>query len=205
MSARKKLDELKVLWGVRTDEELAIKLDTQKTNIDSWVKRDKIPDKWRLIMGQMSNEKSNFPQQSHNNPDTYAVSKISAKASAGGGNHLESLDVYDSGETMYIDRGLFERPPRGRLGIMQVDGYSMTPMLWHDNWVIFEEIERFTKDGLYILNFDNTLMVKLLQADLISGKIDIISSNKDYKSYTYDPKSDQTAFYIIGKVVRVIM
>jgi len=54
MTARKKLDETKESWGIDTDLELAEKLNTSKTNIDSWVKRNKIPEKWLLIIGQMS-------------------------------------------------------------------------------------------------------------------------------------------------------
>ncbi len=61
MSARKKLDETKSLWGLDTDKELAKKLETSKANIDSWVKRDKIPDKWSLIIGQMSNNNNLHP------------------------------------------------------------------------------------------------------------------------------------------------
>lgn len=40
MSAREKLNELKELWGFKTDNELADFLETSKLNIDSWVKRD---------------------------------------------------------------------------------------------------------------------------------------------------------------------
>jgi len=53
MTARKRLNELKQIWGLDTDKELAKFLGTNKTNIDSWVKRDKIPEKWVLIIEQM--------------------------------------------------------------------------------------------------------------------------------------------------------
>ena len=160
-------------------------------------------DPWWLITG--NGKKNTNVQQDNNNSDTIPIAKLSATAQAGGGNHIEGIDVYDSGEVMHIDRGIFKIPPKGKLAIMKVDGYSMTPMLYPDSWVIFEEQKEFTNDGLYVLNFDNTLMVKLLQADVITGTIDIISSNKDYKSYNYNPSTSQVAFHIIGKVLRVIM
>ncbi len=53
MTAREKLNELKKIWGFETDKELANFIGTNKTNIDSWVKRNKIPDKWVLIIEQL--------------------------------------------------------------------------------------------------------------------------------------------------------
>jgi len=53
MTAREKLNQLKQIWGLRTDKELAKFIGTSKANIDSWVKRDKIPDKWILIIEDM--------------------------------------------------------------------------------------------------------------------------------------------------------
>jgi hypothetical protein len=53
MDVRKKLDEIKESWGLETDLELANKLETAKHNIDSWVKREKIPKIWELKIGQM--------------------------------------------------------------------------------------------------------------------------------------------------------
>ncbi|EPB0291980.1 S24 family peptidase [Campylobacter jejuni] len=72
-------------------------------------------------------------------------------------------------------------------------------------WVVFEETHKYQGDGLYILNFDNQLMVKLLQLDPISKVLDIISVNKDYKSYSLDLKDSQVELIIQGKVLRFII
>lgn len=55
MKAREKIDEIKQLWGLKTDDELAKKLEISKETINSWLKRDKIPEKWELKIGQMNN------------------------------------------------------------------------------------------------------------------------------------------------------
>lgn len=52
MTARERLNEIKNLFGLKTDNELSEFLGTNKLNIDSWVKRDKIPEKWELIIRQ---------------------------------------------------------------------------------------------------------------------------------------------------------
>ena len=142
--------------------------------------------------------------QSDNNSTTVALPKLSMTASAGAGSDLEGIEIFQTGETIHIDKAIFKTPPKNNLGIIQVDGYSMVPMLLPDSWVIYEETKSYKTDGMYILNWRNNLMVKLLQLDLSTGALDIISVNKDYKSYQTSP-DDQSSFYIIGKVIKVII
>ncbi|EAK5645304.1 helix-turn-helix transcriptional regulator [Campylobacter coli] len=134
----------------------------------------------------------------------YSIPKLNISASAGGGNELIGLEEYETGEMLELSKAFFKRTPKNVKAI-KVDGYSMIPMLLPDSWVIFEEIHEYQGDGLYILNFDNQLMVKLLQLDPISKVLDIISVNKDYKSYSLDLKDSQVEIIIQGKVLRSII
>ncbi|EAL8591088.1 TPA: helix-turn-helix transcriptional regulator [Campylobacter jejuni] len=134
----------------------------------------------------------------------YSIPKLNISASAGGGNELIGLEEYETGEMLELSKAFFKTTPKNVKAI-KVDGYSMIPMLLPDSWVIFEEIHKYQGDGLYILNFDNQLMVKLLQLDPISKVLDIISVNKDYKSYSLDLKDSQVEIIIQGKVLRSII
>ncbi|EAK2937136.1 LexA family transcriptional regulator [Campylobacter coli] len=134
----------------------------------------------------------------------YSIPKLNISASAGGGNELIGLEEYETGEMLELSKAFFKTTPKNVKAI-KVDGYSMIPMLLPDSWVIFEEIHEYQGDGLYILNFDNQLMVKLLQLDPISKVLDIISVNKDYKSYSLDLKDLQVEIIIQGKVLRSII
>ncbi|EAH6723148.1 XRE family transcriptional regulator [Campylobacter coli] len=134
----------------------------------------------------------------------YSIPKLNISASAGGGNELIGLEEYETGEMLELSKAFFKTTPKNVKAI-KVDGYSMIPMLLPDSWVIFEEIHEYQGDGLYILNFDNQLMVKLLQLDPISKVLDIISVNKDYKSYSLDLKDSQVKIIIQGKVLRSII
>ncbi|EHK6268132.1 LexA family transcriptional regulator, partial [Campylobacter jejuni] len=125
----------------------------------------------------------------------YSIPKLNISASAGGGNELIGLEEYETGEMLELSKAFFKTTPKNVKAI-KVDGYSMIPMLLPDSWVIFEEIHEYQGDGLYILNFDNQLMVKLLQLDPISKVLDIISVNKDYKSYSLDLKDSQVEIII---------
>ncbi|EIS1397364.1 helix-turn-helix transcriptional regulator, partial [Campylobacter coli] len=133
----------------------------------------------------------------------YSIPKLNISASAGGGNELIGLEEYETGEMLELSKAFFKTIPKNVKAI-KVDGYSMIPMLLPDSWVIFEEVHEYQGDGLYILNFDNQLMVKLLQLDPISKILDIISVNKDYKSYSIDLKDSQIELIIQGKVLRSI-
>ncbi len=200
MSAREKLNELKDLWGFKTDNELADFLETSKLNIDSWVKRDKIPEKWELKIRQMHDNKSNS-----DNADLYFIRKTtSVKASAGGGNELEGVRSYQTGELMPIAKAFFKVPPGKNLNSMEVDGESMTPMLRSGDWVIFREDGAFTGDGLYVVNFSDQLMVKILQLTP-RGMLKIVSVNPNFQSYEISLSETQEHFKIVGKVVKSIV
>lgn len=173
--------------------ELAEKIE-EKFHFDPW---------WILTgKGQMvSSEVSNI--QMSNDTSLMNIQRVSLKASAGAGNHLESIDKFEVVETMTISRSLLKTQPNGALRLISVDGHSMVPMLYPDSLVLFDEHPEWRGDGLYILNWRNELMVKILQIDP-RGQLHIKSANKDYESWVVDP-DDQSVFHIVGKVLRIII
>ena len=130
---------------------------------------------------------------------------VSPKASAGGGNNVESIDVYESGRSLRVDPALFPVPPGRGIRAIRVDGHSMVPVLLPESWVFFEESGEWSGDGLYVLVFRNVLMVKLVEANPQTGRLWIKSANRDYESWEYDPTEDQSTMRIVGRVVRVMM
>lgn len=232
MNVRTFLDTKKKEFNIASDEEFSIFIGASKASMDKWIQRNKLPDKWRLIIGQKSKEAittkpiskllsslhdedkievQNFVDKidgtNHINEalaSIIAIPKLSIKASAGHGNNLECIDTFKSGEVIHVDKSLFKSPPKN-IKAVQVDGYSMLPMLLPDSWVFFDEANSYYGEGLYVLNLDNELIVKLLQKNPINGVIKIISVNKDYESYEYDSNTSDIVFRIVGKVVRVMM
>ena len=55
MTVRDELDDLKFRLRLKTDEELAIVLNTSKVSIDKWISRKEIPQKWRRIIEMQFN------------------------------------------------------------------------------------------------------------------------------------------------------
>lgn len=163
------------------------------------------------FVSQVSPNQENSIPHSKNSPQTlnqddfYFIPKLNITASAGGGNELEGLECYESGQTLAIDKAFFKAIPSHNIKAIRVDGYSMIPLLFPDSWVIFEEGNEFKGDGLYIINYANQLMVKLLQLNPITNILEIISINKDYKSYEVSVSESQELCLIRGKVLRSII
>ncbi|WP_305862482.1 XRE family transcriptional regulator [Helicobacter cholecystus] len=135
----------------------------------------------------------------------YIIPKLTLHAQAGGGNEILDLECYESGEMLTIDKAFFKVIPSYKLKAIKVEGYSMIPMLLPDSWVVFEERREYKGDGLYIINYAGQLMVKLLQLDPVRNILDIVSVNKEYKSYSIPLSESQVEFIIIGKVLRCII
>ncbi|HDZ5056370.1 TPA: LexA family transcriptional regulator [Campylobacter jejuni] len=201
--------------GVKNKNQLAKYLNIENSFIAGWEKRGKIPEKYIYKISQDSNlpyeyflkntNKNEYNTNKCNQSTTFcSIPKLNISASAGGGNELIGLEEYETGEMLELSKAFFKTTPKN-LKAIKVDGYSMVPMLLPDSWVVFEETHEYQGDGLYILNFDNQLMVKLLQLNPISKILDIISVNKDYKSYSIDLKDSQIELIIQGKVLRSII
>lgn len=200
MSAREKLNELKDLWGLRTDNELADYLGITKFALDNWVKRDKISNEWLLKIGQMTENKL-----TPSDADMYFIRKTtSVKASAGGGNEIDDIKAYETGRLMPISRAFFKTPPKKELNAIEISGESMMPMLHDGDWVIFCDDGEFRGDGLYVVNFSGQLMAKVLQLSP-KGELKIISVNPNFASYEIDINETQEHFRIIGKVIKSIV
>ena len=132
------------------------------------------------------------------------ITALNSKVGAGESIDINGTQVCDTETKMPFSLTLFKTPPRVKnLRCMQVSGYSMIPTLYPDSWVIFELGCEFLGDGLYVINFGDSLMVKLVQRSP-NGALDIISTNKEYKSYRIDA-GDETSIKIIGKVLRCII
>ena len=198
MSGEITVETLKKAHNVRTDVDLAKVLNTSVDTVRSWKKRG-VPDWLQLEVVQNVPQTTPKPLQ----VNTVTATKLSPHVSAGNGSNIESIDSVEKMGEFVLDVCTFKTPPPSKLFAMQVDGYSMTPMIFPDSWVVFDDTTHFKGDGLYVINWRNVLMVKLLQVNS-NGMLRIVSTNKEYESYTVSP-DDQSVFRIFGKVLRTII
>lgn len=137
--------------------------------------------------------------------DQIFIRKLSSSVGAGESVDINGIEIYDTDVLVPFSRMLFKVCPKNtsRIRCMPVEGYSMVPMLYPDSWVIADVTAKFEGDGLYIINYCDQFMVKLLQKSP-DGALDIISVNQQYKSY-HVGANDQTEVYIVGKVLRCVI
>lgn len=59
MSARDFLNAVKQELNLDTDKELSKYIGASKSSLDKWVQRNKVPDKWKLIIKEKIEKRSN--------------------------------------------------------------------------------------------------------------------------------------------------
>ncbi|BCD61726.1 repressor LexA [Nitratiruptor phage NrS-5] len=157
--------------------------------------QDKDPDALSFL-------KSQYPAIS----ETIEVPLLNHEVSAGHGIEPFETEVID---TLLIDKEklLPEYPPE-RLKGLKVRGNSMEPYVKNGDIVIMyrfnwdEPLEKI--DDIYVINYDNQLMVKQIQ--FVGGsKIRIVSINPTYPPIELDMDDNQVFFAILGKVVLRIL
>lgn len=207
--------------GFESQKDFADYLKVSPSSISDWKNSNKVPKKhidklkreigeiqkdgntYKLIKNENSMEFLQYRNSSLHVSNTITATKLSPHVSAGNGCNIESIDSVEKIGELVMDICTFKVPPTSKLFAMQVDGYSMTPMVFPDSWVVFDDTTHFKGDGLYVINWRNVLMVKLLQVNS-DGMLRIVSANKEYESYTVSP-DDQSVFRVFGKVLRTII
>lgn len=194
MTAREKLNELRQLWALRTDDELAVKLETTKFNIDSWVKRDKIPEKWVLKIGQMSNSCLPEISTSHN---IISIPVFEAVAGCGATGMVEQLHLRE--ENFIFDSRIFPSDIITKnIAMIRIVGDSMMPYLDENDWAIIElrnGRDVIPAEAVYLIAYDGVVQIKRVQ--VIGKKAVIKSDNKEYEPFTLGIND----FDIVGKII----
>ena len=143
--------------------------------------------------------KTEIITQEQNN--TYTIKQLSITAQAGKAGEFFELDETNN---FHLDKSLFKIAPNlGHLRAVKVTGDSMQPTLFEGDTLIVDISTKDYQNGIYVLNFNNMLIVKRLQFYL-NGEIDIISDNPKYNIERYNPHESQEQIKIIGKKVLLI-
>ncbi len=198
-NSREILDRWKISLNIKTDKELREKLGVERPAMDKWINRNSIPDTAFKKFDQVCKS-----MQKQSNTDGYWIKKINQKVGAGTSVDITEVDVIDEDDKFFVPATFFKTIMKNeKLRMAQVDGYSMVPMLHPDNWVIFEKTKEFKGDGLYVVMYNDNLMVKILQKTP-RGNLYIKSTNKDYESFELDENTCGSC-QIIGKVIKCII
>lgn len=123
---------------------------------------------------------------------------VSASAGAGAVVNDESIVDHLAFKREWIVRTLGLDPKR--LALLDVVGDSMTPTINDGDLILLDTREgQALAEGIYVINFSNSLLVKRLRMRL-SGVVDVVSDNERYGVETISGEQLNT-LQIVGRVV----
>lgn len=192
-----KIGKLKNHFGVKTDEELALKLSISVNTVRSWKQRKAIPAEYELLIVQ------NAPYTNASN--TINIPMIEAYAGCGSAAGFSEMLV-NGGDSLTIDPRIFPSDfLHPHLAAIRIAGDSMEPTLRGGDIAFVQ-----TKNGnsivevgdVYLIAYDGGVYIKRLHFQ--GRKVKIISDNPIYDPFWYEHGDSQIEFDIIGKVVAVL-
>lgn len=128
---------------------------------------------------------------------TVPVYDIRASAGAGALVNGEEVETFQPFRQSQIDR--LSRSRIDDLSVITVSGDSMWETLHDgDNVLVDRSVRRVVREGIYILMFEEELLVKRCQRNLETGGIQIISDNK---AYPMQEVADVERFEVLGRVI----
>jgi hypothetical protein len=192
-------NDMKIFFNVSSLEDVAEKMGYSRNTARTWRQNGITPN----ALNKFQYIKNDTKTIQTTNQNGYWIIKISHDASAGVLSDINGIEVYDTDEKIFLPSTFFKSTmDENKLRILQVIGDSMLPKLHSGDWVIIDINDKFLGDGLYVINYNNILMVKMLQFKP-NGNVFIKSLNSEYDSYEVE-NSSQEISYIIGRVIKTI-
>jgi len=209
LEARDFIHDAKKLLNIDTDGDFADKIGEKKGTVEKWIQRKKIPLAKKIFIESLIDAMprdqdafefyKNLVSSATNSPINNMVSIPISSAYVHAGKGVVNHEVETKG-TIMIDKMLFKILPNlSNISAVEVIGKSMYPTLDEGDYVVIEHNTDFNGEGIYVLSFDDMLLVKRLQAS--SRGIKILSDNKYYDDDEYDKHDDQRSLFIVGKVI----
>lgn len=196
MNIREFLNDKKKEFEVTSDEELALKIGTSKDNINKWIQRENIPDKWQLIMRQMSKNDSEITKSDLVTINLYE----DIQASAGyGANNDDIVPVKLQFDKNFL-RQFFNITRFDNLDIIRVIGDSMLPAIKDGEYIIVERGFTARNGDTVIANIDGELYVKRLYKIPLEQWVRLESENDSYPPIELNTPEKLQAFRIVGVV-----
>ena len=139
------------------------------------------------------------PPSDFSNQTMVMVPKLDVQASAGLGSALGGeITLSHYGFNRRWLRDISSGKPE-KLSIVRVRGDSMVPTLVDGDDILVEQIDGgILRDGIYVLQRDDSLLVKRIALGPASGKLTIVSDNPAYPSWN---DCDSNDLRIVGRVI----
>ena len=184
MDVRNYLNELKIKFDIKNDTQLAKELSVSKSAFDKWIVRNKIPE--RILKDLV--KKDYFDSFSSK---TIKINHISNKLS-------DSIHV-KIGE-LIMDKSFFNSYTENLFTLQLEENYLPFPS---KSWIIFNDRKEFQGDDLYIIIWNNLLMIKKIIASPKKNILQVLSLNEEEKAWEFS-LDNNNSFSLFGRVVKTI-
>lgn len=148
-----------------------------------------------LLTG-ISNNKSSQNSNNENYQSHVLIPVIASRVSAGQGEEWRDEDFLE-GEILPITKELIKGYDLKRIFSARVKGDSMIDAKIYDGDYVFAVKGEIGGDGIYILSVDGEVLIKRLEYDVFTHKVNVISENPSYPMRTVD----EDRIVILGKVI----
>ena len=148
-----------------------------------------------LLTG-ISNNKSSQNSNNENYQSHVLIPVIASRVSAGQGEEWRDEDFLE-GEMLPITKELIKGYDLKRIFSARVKGDSMIDAKIYDGDYVFAVKGEIGGDGIYILSVDGEVLIKRLEYDVFTHKVNVISENPSYPMRTVD----EDRIVILGKVI----
>lgn len=204
-----------------TQYKLAKLLDIAPTTVNQWFARNSIKESHIIDVCNVTgfdikellpyfeekekNKDSSYilPKEKKNNDVVYIQRVKNVTASAGDGEYMEGIDVFEKDKPIpFLRSDLPQDRDPNKMEAIKVKGTSMLPTFMPNDWVTFDKgTNYYDGDGLYVLNYAGNLLIKRLQFNMASNSMEIISDNPQYTNYSINLTENQENLNIIGSVL----
>ncbi len=156
-------------------------------------------DKLQKLLKVLEDDTPAAALRVHREEETASIPVYDIKASAGNGMviHEENIIYHLTFQMNFLHR--VSNAPLEKLSVITVDGDSMEPTLSPEDTVLIDRTQTTPKkDGIYVLRYDDSLLVKRLRYDPQRRIVTIISDNDRYPPLDI---TDLDCLHVIGRVL----
>jgi phage repressor protein C with HTH and peptisase S24 domain len=193
--------------GIRSQSELAMELEINRSGITHARNNNKIPDKWIVKLYRKFGFNPQWIEtgignvfihtQSANDTEFKYIPKVAARLSAGTGSFECEETVTD--HLSFPTKWLSDKGSANSMVAMEVFGQSMEPVIKEGDTVLIDQSQNNILAGaIYAVGVEDTILIKRLEKH--PNKLVLCSDNKNYEPI-YLKKEEMNNVRIIGKVI----
>lgn len=162
-------------------ERTGIKPSTLYSFVDGKAKTQKADTREKVLRALNDIQREEAPDLP-TGEDYISIPILDVDASAGAGAFVEDAQIIGWQPFRESELSRLTRTKLENLAVISVRGDSMWDTLHHGDHVLVDRtVSRVVEDGIYVIHFEDALLIKRCNRNLATGSVNIQSDNPRYK------------------------